>query len=200
LIRAALILSPSILLAAFVALVLWHAGSSVPRLGETIISGTANVGGPFRLTDQNGQSRTDADLRGRFMLVYFGYTNCPDVCPTTLNVISDAQKKLGNQSSRVRTVFITLDPVRDTPSVLRFYLHAFGGHITGLTGSASAIRQAAREYHVYFAEHPLAGGAYSVDHSNTLYLMGPDGKFVTFYDESIGPDALAADLRNRLSG
>jgi cytochrome oxidase Cu insertion factor (SCO1/SenC/PrrC family) len=178
---------------------LWHAGDEVQNSGRTTTSGIADVGGPFALVDQDGVKRTDADFRGRYLLIYFGYSDCPDVCPTTLGVMADTMDKLGALKDRVVPVFITTDPDRDTPAVLKAYLKSFGPEFVGLTGSAAQIAKAAHEYRVYYAKHPLPGGGYSVDHSGALYLMGPDGKFITFYDdESIGPDVLASDIKKRI--
>lgn len=198
-IRTPLVLIPYLLMmAAVFAGWTWNQGDRIAGLGQTVVSGAPSIGGPFTLLDQHGVRRTDNEFRGRFMLVYFGYTNCPDVCPATLNVMSDALERLGNQSPRIAALFITLDPERDTPRVLDPYMKTFGPKIIGLSGSLKAVTSAAHGYHVYFAKHRLSGGTYAIDHSTTLYLMGPDGKFITFYDESIGPDALAADLRKRL--
>ena len=167
--------------------------------GHAIVTGTAEVGGPFRLVDQNGTVRTDRDFRGRWLLVYFGYTNWPDVCPTTLAVIADAMKRIGPRRARLVPLFISLDPARDTPRALKTYLAAFGPEFVGLTGSPAAIRQAANDYRVYYATHPLPHGGYAVDHTGVIYLMGPDGSYVALYeDASLGPDSLAADLRRRI--
>ncbi|HEY5238558.1 MAG TPA: SCO family protein [Rhizomicrobium sp.] len=171
---------------------LWHAGDLV---GTT---GAALVGGPFALTDQNGRARTDKDFRGRFMLLYFGYSYCPDVCPTTLAEMGDALEQLGGNAKRIVPVFITIDPARDKPAVLKTYLKSFGANFIGLTGSDKAITNVAHEYRVYFQKQALAGGGYAMNHSSTIYLMGPDGKFIAYYDESIGPDGLAKELKKRL--
>jgi protein SCO1/2 len=165
--------------------------------GETQIVQADAIGGPFTLTDQNGKARTEKDFRGRYMLVYFGYTYCPDVCPTTLTVVAEALNKLGPLAERLVPVFVTVDPARDTPAVLKSYLADFDSRLVGLTGSKDAIEKITREYHVYYKDQKLTGG-YAVDHSNTLYLMGPDGRFVTYYDESAGPEKIAANLRKRL--
>ncbi len=178
--------------------ILWSEGSRVAQLGATVESGTALVGGPFALVDQDGRKRTDADFRGRFMLVYFGYSFCPDVCPTTLAMMGNALDRLGPKRARVVPVFVTVDPQRDTPAVLKDYMKSFGKDFVGLTGDAVHIRQAARAYHVYVARHPLSGGQYAMDHSGVIYLMGPDGRFVIYYEDAIGPDGLADDLRKRL--
>jgi protein SCO1/2 len=159
----------------------------------------SDIGGPFELIDQTGHRRTDQDFRGRYMLLYFGYTYCPDVCPTTLQSMADALAKLGMKADRIVPVFITLDPERDTPDVLRKYLHAFGSDFVGLTGTLPAITNAAHAYRVFFAKHPVAGGEYSVDHSSMIYLVGPDGKLVTFYDAGTGSTDLATQLATHIS-
>jgi protein SCO1/2 len=158
----------------------------------------AQIGGPFTLVDQNGAKKSDTDFRGKFMLVYFGYTYCPDVCPLTLGVMDDALAKIGAARARVVPVFITVDPARDTPKVMKSYVAAFGGHWVGLTGSAVEIAKVAKSYAVYYKKQPLKGGGYAMDHSSTIYLMGPDGSFVANYDESLGPAGLAAELKKKV--
>lgn len=174
----------------------WQAG--VGSGFGTSISGRAAIGGPFRLVDQHGRPRSDRDFRGRWMLVYFGYTYCPDVCPTTLQEITDALRDLGARGGEVVPVFITLDPERDRPATLRKYLAAFSPRFVGLTGSAQQIGSVARAYHVYYAKHPLPGGGYSVDHASTIYLMSPDGGFAGLLDDQDGARALEQDLAARL--
>jgi protein SCO1/2 len=186
------------MLAAVIAGVLWHAGDQIGGLGRTAESGTAQIGGPFALIDQTGKTRSDADFHGRFVLIYFGYSFCPDVCPTTLSEMGTALDKLGPKRARIVPLFITVDPERDTPKVLKDYMKSFGPDFVGLTGNTKAIAQVAREYHVYIKKHPLQGGGYSMDHSGVIYLMGPDGKFITYYEDEIGPDKMADDLRSRL--
>jgi protein SCO1/2 len=138
------------------------------------------VGGPFSLIDGNGKPVTDQTWRGKYMLVYFGYTYCPDVCPTTLSAVADALDKLGPKADRLQPLFITVDPKRDTPEVVKQYAAAFGPRIIGLTGSTPQIAAAAKAYRVYYAEHRTGPGPddYSMDHSSVLYLMGPDGRFI----------------------
>jgi cytochrome oxidase Cu insertion factor (SCO1/SenC/PrrC family) len=190
---------PYLLLAAALAGgLLWHESETVPGLGRSVITGQADVGGPFRLTDQNGKAVSDADFRGRYMLIYFGYSFCPDVCPTTLSVMAQALDRLGGESRRVTPIFITIDPERDTPQVLGDYMKAFGPSFVGLTGSAPAIKDVEKKYRVYAVKKPLEKGAYGMDHSSVLYLMGPDGKMISFYDEAISPDDLAKDLRQKI--
>jgi len=170
------------------------------RLGEADVAPArgASIGGAFSLIDQDGAARADKDFRGRFALVYFGYSFCPDVCPTTLATMAEALDGLGAKSARVTPIFITIDPARDTPKMLKQYLAAFGPRFVGLTGSASAIAAVEREYRVYAAKRPLSGGGYAMDHSGEIYLLGPDGKLVAFYDTGIDAKALAADLAKRI--
>ena len=168
---------------------LWLSGNG----GNSPIS----IGGPFTLQDGSGKTVTDRDFRGKYMLVYFGYTFCPDVCPTTLNAVGDAMDKLGPAAGRIRPVFITVDPKRDTPSVVKQYVAAFGSNIDGLTGTPQEIAKAAKEYRVYYAEHRTGPGPndYSMDHSSVLYLMGPDGGFVAPVRADQSGDELAAELK-----
>jgi cytochrome oxidase Cu insertion factor (SCO1/SenC/PrrC family) len=201
-IRMRLALVPLLLMLAFVAAgLLWSAGDRLAGLGHEIATGTANVGGPFVLTDQTGKTRSDKDFRGRYLLVYFGYSFCPDVCPTTLGIVADSFAKLGTRKSKIVPLFITLDPERDTPGALKAYLSSFGPEFVGLTGAPDSIKRAAQEFRVYYTRHSLPNGGYAIDHTSVLYLMGPDGKFITYYDDtSLGADALATDLRKRIRG
>jgi protein SCO1/2 len=147
------------------------------------LSGTARgptVGGPFTLVSGDGHTVTDRDFRGKYLLVYFGYAYCPDVCPTTLNAVAGALDKLGNTADRLQPLFITVDPRRDTPAVIKQYAAAFSPRLQGLTGTPAEIATVAKEYRVYYAEHRTGPGPndYSMDHSSILYLMGPDGRFI----------------------
>ena len=162
-------------------------------------SGGSLVGGPFTLEDGNGKPVTDRDFRGKYMLVYFGYTYCPDVCPTTLNEVADALDHLGPKADRLQPIFITVDPKRDTPAVMKQYTAAFSPRLLGLTGTPEQIAKVAKEYRVYYAEHRTGPGPndYSMDHSSMLYLMGPDGKFVAPIQANQTGAGIAADL-NRL--
>lgn len=190
-----------LLLAAIAAgLALWRLGDREPALGRVVSSGHIAVGGPFQLIDQNGRPVSDRDLHGRYALIYFGYSFCPDVCPTTLAVMADALDRLGPAADRIVPVFITVDPARDTPKVLKSYMAAFGPRFVGLTGSPAAIAEAEKAFHVYARKRPPdgapggAGAGYAVDHSSVLYLMGPDGKPAGYYDDAIAPADLAASL------
>jgi protein SCO1/2 len=187
-----------LLVAALIGGVLWYESEKVPGLGRVVTTGQADVGGPFQLTDQSGKRVSDKDFRGRYMLIYFGYSFCPDVCPTTLAVMAQALEKLGDKSRRIAPILITIDPERDTPKVLEDYVKAFGPTFIGLTGNATEIKDVEKKFRVYAVKRPLKGGNYGMDHSSVIYLMGPDGKMVSFYDEAISPDDLAKDLKQKI--
>ena len=188
-----------LLVAAMAGGLIWHESENVPGLGRTVTSGVIQVGGPFQLTDQDGKPRASADFRGRYQLIYFGYSFCPDVCPTTLGVMSAALDKMGVDAKRIVPIFITIDPERDSPAVLKKYMAAFGPEFVGLTGSPANIAGVEKAYRVYAKKQPLDGkNGYGMDHSSVIYLMGPDGRLVSFYDELISPDALAKDLKAKI--
>lgn len=159
-------------------------------------AGGPEIGGPFTLVNGDGNRVTDQQFRGKFMLVYFGYTFCPDVCPTTLSAVGDAMDKLGTKASEVQPLFITVDPRRDTPAVVKQYATAFSPRLIGLTGTADEIAKVAKEYRVYYAEHRTGPGPndYSMDHSSVLYLMGPNGQFVAPVRADESGDQMAAQI------
>ncbi len=164
--------------------------------------GTASlIGGPFALEDGTGRQVTDRDFRGKYMLVYFGYTFCPDACPTTLNEVADALDRLGKKADRLQPIFITVDPKRDTPAVMKQYVAAFTPRLIGLTGSDDQIAKVAREYRVYYAEHRTGPGPndYAMDHSSVLYLMGPDGRFIAPVPTDEDGARMAAELSKLMS-
>ena len=187
-----------LLVAVLIGGVLWYESEKLPGLGRVVTTGQADVGGPFQLTDQHGKPVGDQAFRGRYMLIYFGYSFCPDVCPTTLAVMAQALEKLGGKSHQVVPIFITIDPERDTPKVLDDYMKSFGPSFVGLTGSVEQIKTVEKRYRVYAVKKPLEGGNYGMDHSSVIYLMGPDGKMVSFYDEAVSPDDLAKDLKAKI--
>ncbi len=155
-----------------------------------------SVGGPFSLIDENGHPITDRDFRGKWMLVYFGYTHCPDACPTALSHIANALDQLGPAAAaKIAPIFITVDPARDTPQVMREYVAAFGPGIRGLSGSAAQIAAAETQYRVYAAKHPEKNGGYSMDHSSIVYVMNPDGEFVASFTHETTVAAMVAKLR-----
>jgi protein SCO1 len=166
-----------------------------PHKGAAGGVGEVSIGGPFALVDGHGKPVTDRDFRGRFMLIYFGYTHCPDACPTTLSDIASAIDKLPvNARSRVVPLFITVDPERDIPAMIGDYAAAFGPEFVGLTGSPGAIAAAENEYHVYAQKHPLAHGDYAMDHSSIMYVMGPDGGFLGVIADGTKPGDIAQRL------
>ena len=158
----------------------------------------AAIGGPFQLIDQDGRIVTEEDLKGRPSLVFFGFTHCPDVCPTTLFDISQIMAALGPDADRTRAVFITVDPERDTQSVLKDYMSSFDPHVSGLTGDLPAITKVAKEYRAYFKKVPLEDGSYTMDHTAITYLMDKEGRFVSPFNLRRTPEAAAADLRRQL--
>ena len=154
------------------------------------------IGGPFALTDGAGRAVTDQTFRGKWMLIYFGYTHCPDACPTALNDIANTLDLLSAQQRRALVpVFITVDPERDTAKVMQDYAGAFSSQIVGLTGTAQQVDAVEKEYKVYAVKHPEKDGDYEMDHSDIIYLMDPQGRFVTIYGGSISPAELAEKLK-----
>ncbi len=180
---------------------LWRLGDVAGlRTVETVASGEqVRIGGPFSLIDQNGVNRTDQDFRGKYLLVFFGYTYCPDVCPTTLAVMKAALDMMGSRAQRIVPLFITVDPKRDTPEKLKNYLSSFGPRFVGLTGNDKAIASVAKEYRVYYQIRPAENGAeYTVDHSGVVYLMDGSGQFMANYALVNSPDMIAQDILKRL--
>ncbi len=156
-------------------------------------------GGPFALTTHDGRRVTEADFRGRFLLVFFGFTRCPDVCPTALATMTSALESLGAAADRVQPVFITVDPARDTPPVLAEYVASFHPRLIGLTGSEAEIAAAARAYRVHRVKYaPAHGGDYAVDHGSLTYLMGPDGGFLTLIPHGASAERMAQALARHL--
>lgn len=191
------LLSVLLLLLLAAAAMLWREGGGGP--GQVVSTGQAAIGGPYHLINQDGMPVSDRDFRGRYQLIYFGYTFCPDVCPTTLALIAAALEKMGPDAKRIAPIFITVDPGRDKPQILKKYLAAFDPRFIGLTGSQDELSKVEKEYKVYAQKEPLKGGTYAVNHSSVIYLMGPKGKLVTFYNEILTPEQLAKDLTAKTS-
>ncbi len=156
-------------------------GVAVSGVGKS--TGTASVGGPFSLTDHTGKRVSDQDYTGKFLLVFFGFTHCPDVCPTELQVISAALDKLGDKANAIQPLFITIDPERDNADVLAEYMSNFHNSIKGLTGTPEEIASVAKKYHVYYrkVEDKDAIDNYTMDHTALVYLMDKSGKFLTHF-------------------
>src|SRR5437899_11871455 len=168
------------------------------RLSAPVAQQIAAIGGPFKLTDQDGQVLTDQDLKGRPFLVFFGFTHCPDVCPTTLFEVSEILRALGPDADRTRALFITVDPERDTPAVIKDYLASFDPHVAGLTGDPASVAAVAKGYRVYFKKVPLDEGGYTMDHTAIVYLMDKQGRFVSPFSVKRPTEASVADMRKQL--
>ena len=157
------------------------------------------VGGPFELTDHTGRLRTERDFRGQLMLVYFGFTYCPDICPTDLQAIGLAMDKLGKDAESVQPLFITVDPARDTPEHLADYAKLFHPRLVGLSGSADAIRKTADAYKVYYAKVDLnRDGGYTIDHTAFIYLMDRDGNYLGFFPPGTSAERMVEIIRPQL--
>jgi protein SCO1/2 len=156
---------------------------SATELMDAVMWNREPIGGPFQLTDQTGKLRSERDFRGQLMLVYFGFTTCPDICPTDLQAIGLAMEQLGTEAGEVQPLFITLDPERDTREHLADYVAMFHPRLLGLTGSAEAVESAADAYRVYYkrVDFDHSDGYYTVDHSAFIYLMDRDGKYLGFF-------------------
>ena len=177
----------------------WLGEGGMQRAGVSV-PGAVSVGGPFSLTDTTGKPVTDATYRGRWMLVYFGYTFCPDVCPTELQTIAAALDQLGPEAAKLVPLFITVDPERDTVAAMADYVKLFDDRLVGLTGTPEQIAAAARAYRVYYARAtPKDSSSYLMDHSSFVYLMAPDGSFRALFRPGTTPQDLAAAIRTRLA-
>jgi len=157
---------------------------------------TTQIGGPFTLVDDTGATVTEKNIAGKPYVMYFGYTFCPDVCPTTLLDLSRWIKKLGPDADRLNYVFVTVDPERDTVQSMHAYLSSFDKHIRGYTGTLAEIAQIARKYRVYYKKVPSENGGYTMDHSAVIYLMGPDGQLVTVIPYQENDTSAIAKLKN----
>ena len=173
-------------------LMLWALG------GLRHVAAPAAIGGPFQLTNQAGQVVTDASLKGKPTLIFFGFTHCPDVCPTSLFEISEVLKAMGKDADRVNAYFVSVVPERDTTAAMKDYLSSFDPHLQGLTGDPEAVAKVLSAYRVYAKKVPLKDGDYTMDHTALTYLMDRDGKFVAPFNLNRKPDEAAADLAHYL--
>jgi protein SCO1 len=191
---------PLVIVAAFagsmvvgLVLMLWALG------GVRNVAAPAAIGGPFQLTDQAGQTVTEKDLQGRPTIIFFGFTHCPDVCPTSLFEMSEVLKAMGKDADRVNAYFISVDPERDTTEAMKDYLSSFDPHLKGLTGDPDAVAKVLSAYRVYAKKVPLKGeGDYTMDHTALIYLMDRDGHFVSPFNLKRTPEEAAADLKHYL--
>ena len=171
------------------------------REGSRGAGGTAlgsAIGGPFRLTDQNGKTVTEKSLKGRPTLIFFGYTHCPDVCPTSLFEMSEVLRAMGKDADKVNAVFISVDPERDTPATMKDYLSSFDPHLEGLSGDPAETTKVLTSYRVYAKKVPTKDGDYTMDHTALIYLMDRDGRFVAPFNLKRTPEEAAVELKRYL--
>jgi cytochrome oxidase Cu insertion factor (SCO1/SenC/PrrC family) len=169
------------------------------KLMDDLMWGRGHVGGPFALVDHAGTKRTDADFRGKLLIVYFGYTTCPDICPTELMQIGLAVDRLGAAGADVQPLFISVDPARDTPDVLAPYVAQFHPRLIGLTGTPDRIRAVADSYKAYYAKYtPPDGAVYLIDHTGFIYLMGRSGEYLGFFPPGTSADRMDEIIRQHL--
>jgi protein SCO1 len=169
-----------------------HAGDSVPPAEP---AGPPRIGGHFSLTAADGTAVTDRSFPGKWLLLYFGYTFCPDACPTALNTIAEALDELGPLAERIQPIFITVDPQRDTPAVITEYVKAFHPRLIGLTGSAAQIAAAAKDFHVFYEVRQLGNEEYAIDHSSYIYVIDPDGRVTDLMTGNLPGHPVAAELK-----
>lgn len=194
---AALVVAIAVLAVAAVFWLRPQPTSPVANSGVMRVPAGAAIGGPFTLVDHTGRAVTEADFAGRFMLIYFGFTHCPDICPTELQIMANAVDSLGGDARQVVPVFITVDPERDTPAHLKDYVAAFHARMVGLTGTPEQIAAVAKAYKIYFSKVEADGG-YQVDHTSFVYLIGPDGVLRTVFRGGTSDKAMAAEIRDQL--
>src|ERR1700741_4114529 len=173
-------------------IMLWALG------GVRGVTAPAAIGGPFQLVDQSGATVTEKNLQGKPSLIFFGFTHCPDVCPTALFEMSDIMRSMGKDADRVNAYFISVDPERDNAAAMKDYLSSFDPHLKGLTGDPAAVAKVISGYRVYAKKVPLKDGDYTMDHTALVYLMDRDGKFVAPFNLKRTPDEAAADLKRYL--
>jgi len=188
--RAAIALAAAAFSAPFAA----GCGSGAPKFKASDVTGT-QFGREFALVDHNGQPRTLADFRGKAVVLFFGYTQCPDVCPTTLAELAEAMRRLGPDAARVQVLFVTVDPERDTPQLLKQYVPAFDPSFLGLTGDPAAIERTAKEFKIIYRKQPgTTPGSYTMDHSAGTFVYDPQGRLRVYVGYGQGPDVFAHDI------
>ncbi len=175
----------------------WMGNRVVPK-GKPIESGEALISADFTLQGANGKTMRDEDFHGKYMLVYFGFTHCPDVCPTTLLMISNALNDMGEAAKKIQPIFISIDPERDSPATTALYASHFSKNLIGLSGTPDQVKHAADSFKVYYSKVAQPGSAlgYVVDHSSFIYLMGPDGKYVDHFAGNVSEQELAEGLNH----
>jgi protein SCO1/2 len=188
----------ALVLLVFIAAAVSGCSKEAPTFKGSDITGTT-YGRDFALTDHNGQPRTLADFRGKAIVMFFGYTQCPDVCPTTLSEVAEAMRRMGADAARVQVLFVTIDPARDTPELLKNYVPAFDPSFLGLYGDDAALERTAREFKIVYQKQPgSTPGTYTMDHSAGAYLFDPQGRLRVYVSYGAGPDVFAHDLAELL--
>ncbi|WP_269715011.1 SCO family protein [Caulobacter sp. NIBR2454] len=189
--------------AAFAGVLAWRVGAlggKDHRASQAVTStGTAAIGGPFTLINQDGQPVTEQALKGQWSAVFFGFTYCPDVCPGTLQALNDAARQIGDKADKLQVVFISVDPGRDTPQQMKDYLEAMNMPVktVGMTGSPEQVAAAAKAYRAYYKKNG-EGDGYLMDHSTAIYLMNPEGKFDRVMSYGMTPDQMAEQLKQAI--
>ena len=181
--------------AALTILTIARRSSAAAVSGRVVTTGIADIGGPFSSMTTDGKTVTDQTSSGKWMVIYFGYTSCPDACPTALSNMGVALEKLGKDASNIQPLFITVDPERDTRQVMSAYLESFDHRIVGLVGTGPQTDTVVKAYHVYIEPHKEQGADYLIDHSAYFYVMGPDGKFVDVIEGATPGEQIAGKLR-----
>ncbi|UPK36281.1 SCO family protein [Bradyrhizobium sp. 186] len=166
--------------------------------GVSKVAQPAAIGGPFQLTDQNGKTVTDKNFKGKPTLIFFGYTHCPDVCPTSLFEISEVLRAMGKDADKVNAIFISVDPERDTQAAMKDYLTSFDPHLEGLSGDPAETAKVITSYRVYAKKVPTKDGDYTMDHTALIYLMDRDGRFVSPFNLKRSPEEAATELKRYL--
>ena len=179
-------------LAAGLLVVLWLAG------GFRGVTTAASIGGAFQLTDQSGQTVTEQNLKGKPTLIFFGFTHCPDICPTSLFEISEVLRAMGKDADRINAWFVSVDPERDTAAAMKDYLSSFDPHLKGLTGNEAATAKVISSFRVYAKKVPTKDGDYTMDHTALIYLMDRDGNFIAPFNLKRKPEEAAEDLKRYL--
>ena len=190
---------PLIIIAAFaVSLAIGLAATFWLLGGQRAMTAASAIGGPFQLVDQNGNAVSDKTLQGKPTIIFFGFTHCPDVCPTALFEMSEVLRAMGPDANRINAFFVSVDPERDTPEIMKSYLGSFDPNLKGLTGSPEAVAEIVSGYRVYAKKVPLKDGDYTMDHTALIYLMDKTGRFVAPFNLKRQPEDAAADLKKYL--
>lgn len=176
----------------------WNSRNAAPTM-VPVTAASLTFGGPFSLVDHTGRKVSDRDFHGYFTLVFFGFTTCPDVCPTALQSVATVLQLLGNESAKIRPLFVTVDPERDTPATLAGYVTLFDPRIVGLTGTPEQIAQIARAYRIHYRKASDSSAGYLMEHTAVMFLMGPDGKYLTHIPPDMPPRRIAETIRQNMA-